>query len=164
MIKMMMIIMRKIKKKSHVFLKNKILCLHLLHVYNAIMYIVWFVLGLFLLQACHSPHQLELPIGPSNNQKHCLMQCTHQVRFCNKICFKNCTNCCANSQLRAREFLNRYKNQSKITGQIAFSSLQSFDDPLKCNKNSCDCQADYLLCKQHCLDKIQKRLKIYKFC
>jgi hypothetical protein len=119
--------------------------------------------GSLLLLACSSQHLKHL-FGPTPEQKQCITQCTFELQQCQKICFKNCTNCCASSQLRAKDFFSRYQNQSKIQGQIAFSSLKSFDDPLKCNKNSCDCQADYLLCKQNCLDKIQKRLKIYKFC
>lgn len=102
--------------------------------------------------------------GPQPAQKKCIISCQYQLKRCNQICFKNCTNCCYNSKLHAYEFHNRYIRQSKIQGKPAISRLQSFDDPLKCMKNSCDCQADFLLCKQHCLDKIQKRLKIYKFC
>jgi|LauGreDrversion4_2_1035121.scaffolds.fasta_scaffold42447_2 hypothetical protein len=121
-------------------------------------YIIILFLPLFLI-AC------KIPIyEPSIQQKQCVGNCLQQFQYCQNICTDNCPHCCIESSLRANESYQRYLRQSKIDGKTAIQKLQSFDDPLKCNKNSCNCQADLILCKQTCLGKVYKSLKTYNFC
>jgi hypothetical protein len=121
-------------------------------------YIILLCMPLFLM-ACKT--QIY---GPSLEQKQCLSHCLQDFQYCQNICTDNCPHCCVESSLRANQSYQRYLRQSKIDGKPSIQKLQSFDDPLKCNKNSCNCQADLLLCKRTCLGKVDKSLKTYNFC
>lgn len=112
-----------------------------------------------LLVGCHA-----LKIEPEEKVKQCLTQCLMDFQYCQKICFNNCSQCCGINHGQATEKYARYENQMQIEGKPAIHWLQYYDDQLKCNKNSCDCQSDYLLCKQHCTGKYIRRLKVYKYC
>ena len=102
--------------------------------------------------------------GPNPEQKQCITNCLNDFQYCQHLCIDDCSHCCVESSSRAYQSYHRYLKQSKIDGKSPIQKLQSFDDPLKCNKNSCNCQADLLLCKQACLGKVHKSLKTYKFC
>jgi len=115
------------------------------------------LLCLWLLSGCQ--HQWSNP-----EQKTCLNACYEKNRYCHKICQTDCPHCCKYTKMQGLHFYRRYLKRCRIEGKPAFSSLQSFYDPLQCNKNSCDCQKDFLLCQQSCHGKIPKRLKTYKFC
>lgn len=123
----------------------------------------WFILfiAMFctLLVGCKT-----LKVEPNEKVKQCLNQCTVDYQYCQKICFNNCSHCCGNTKAHAAEQYSRYLNQMKVQGQPAIHWLQYYDDQLKCNKNSCNCQAEQLLCKQHCTGKYIRRLKVYNYC
>ncbi len=118
------------------------------------------LIALFLfIQGCqHIPGYVKSPT------QQCLIACQHELKTCQNICLGDCSHCCHYTKAQAKSFYQRYLARSRIAGKPAFSSLHSFYDPLQCNKNSCNCQMDFLLCKQKCQGKIQKRLKTYKFC
>lgn len=112
-----------------------------------------------LLLGCHF-----FKIEPEEKVKQCLNQCLTDYQYCQKICLNNCSHCCGTNHGQATEKYSRYENQMNIEGKPAIHWLQYYDDQLKCNKNSCDCQSDHLLCKQHCTGKYIRRLKVYKYC
>lgn len=123
-----------------------------------------FLLIVSLLTLTFSACKTSLMGVPNPIQKQCIQACVADFNYCQKICVKDCPHCCANESAKSRDSLNRYARQSRIEGKVPLSRLQSFSDPLKCNKNSCNCQDDLVLCKQTCLGKVYKSLKPYKFC
>jgi len=114
---------------------------------------------LIVLSGCRTPI-----VGPNLEEKNCINSCLYQFKYCEKICIQNCNHCCIESKLRAMTSYNRYLTKCRIDGSPPVLRLQSFIDPLKCNKTSCNCHADLNLCKQSCLGKVYKSLKPYKFC
>jgi hypothetical protein len=94
----------------------------------------------------------------------CQSSCRATYEQCRPLCQDSCPNCCGNSYSKAKHSYQRYVHEKDITGDPSINLLQSFDDHLKCNKNSCNCQADYILCKQACEGQITKRLKTFKPC
>lgn len=116
---------------------------------------------LITLSGCHHAHPHLLP---STSQKSCYNQCLGELQYCKKICKDSCPTCCGLSKFHAIESYGRYAKQSRVQGFFPINLLQYYDDPLKCKKNSCDCQADYVLCKQHCAGIITKRLNNKKPC
>jgi hypothetical protein len=115
----------------------------------------------FLFTGCHSIH---VPIVKSKQQRQCQNQCLGELQYCRKICKDSCPNCCGLSKFHAMESFRRYANQADVQGFFPINLLQYYDDPLKCKKTSCDCQADYILCKQHCAGIITKKLNNTKPC
>ena len=99
-----------------------------------------------------------------NLEKSCQLQCLADFRYCEKICDDNCPDCCSSNRAMAIISYKRYANECEVLGKPPSDWLQYYHDPLKCNKNSCSCQDDLLLCKQHCVGKIYKRLKTSKYC
>jgi len=125
-----------------------------------IKYFYWILISvLIVLAGCRTPI-----VGPNIEEKNCINRCLHQFQYCEKICVQNCNNCCIESKLRAKASYSRYLRQCEIDGSPPIQRLQSFTDPLKCNKTSCNCHTDLTLCKQSCLGKVYKSLKPYKFC
>ncbi|NBX85071.1 MAG: hypothetical protein EBQ95_05620 [Gammaproteobacteria bacterium] len=120
--------------------------------------IIIFLFGTLFI-GCHS-----LKFEPEEKVKQCLNQCLTDFQYCQNICFNNCSQCCGINLGQATEKYARYENQNQIEGKPAIHWLQYYDDQLKCNKNSCDCQSDHLLCKQHCTGKYIRRLQVYKYC
>jgi len=110
----------------------------------------------FFLAACQFKHIETL--------KNCEQACGQSYYQCQQSCQDSCPKCCGKSYSRSLKSYQRYVNEKNITGDPAINLLQSFDDHLKCNKNSCNCQADYILCKQVCKGQITKRLKTFKPC
>lgn len=96
--------------------------------------------------------------------RQCMYHCQYELKACQNTCLTDCNHCCQYTKAQAKSFHQRYLARARIEGKPAFSSLHSFYDPLQCNKNSCNCQIDFLLCKQKCQGNIHKRLKIYKYC
>ena len=94
----------------------------------------------------------------------CEQQCLSEFQYCKKICRDSCPQCCGVSKFHARESYHRYAQQSHVQGFFPINLLQYYDDPLKCMKNSCDCQADYVLCKENCSGIITKKLNNKKDC
>lgn len=94
----------------------------------------------------------------------CEKQCLGEFQYCKKICKDSCPDCCGKSKFHAIQSYSRYVKQCKIQGFFPINLLQYYDDPLKCKKNSCDCQADYVLCRQHCTGMITKKLNNNKDC
>jgi hypothetical protein len=121
------------------------------------------LISLLLLSLLNSACKTSL-MGLPPAQKQCVQACVADFHYCQKICVKDCFHCCAHESVKARDAHCRYVKQSRIEGKVPLSRLQSFSDPLKCNKNSCNCQDDLVLCKQTCLGKVYKSLKPYKFC
>lgn len=111
---------------------------------------------IFLIAGCQLKH--------IEQTKSCHQACYQTFEQCKPLCQDSCSNCCGKSYSRAVQSYKRYVHEKNITGDPSINLLQSFDDPLKCNKNSCNCQADYILCKQVCEGQITKRLKTYKPC
>lgn len=88
----------------------------------------------------------------------CEKQCLSEFQYCKKICRDSCPQCCGVSKFHAIESYHRFVRQSQVQGFFPINLLQYYDDPLKCKKNSCDCQADYVLCKENCSGIITKKL------
>jgi hypothetical protein len=114
-----------------------------------------------ILTACVHHQAIIQKIHPNQS---CLNQCLQEFSYCKKICTDSCPECCGVSKFHALESYHRYVRQSHVQGFFPINLLQSYDDPLKCKKNSCECQADYVLCKQHCTGIITKKLNHKKQC
>ena len=121
--------------------------------------LIFVMLAVLSLSACKTAL-----VGLDPMRKQCVAACVADFKYCQHICVKDCPHCCAHDTLKVKESYQRYVRQCQIEGKVPLSRLQSFSDPLKCNKNSCNCQDDLVLCKQTCLGKVYKGLKPYKPC
>jgi len=79
--------------------------------------------------------------------------CRNNCRLEHSFCTRACSDC---NQNRAKTAYARYVKQTLLQGFIHINSLQSYDDPLKCKENSCDCAADYVDCRSLCDKKMLK--------
>ena len=120
------------------------------------------ILSCLILTAC--THKPLIFVEPFQKQDACFDLCISQLQYCKKVCKDSCPECCGMSKFHATESYHRYVKQSHVQGFFPINLLQYYDDPLKCKKNSCDCQADYVLCKQQCTGIITKKLNHKKEC
>jgi len=103
-------------------------------------------------------------LGCTNNQNKssnidvngCKKQCYTQAKSCLSTCQNSCSKCRAKSQKETRNSYIDYVKEKCIEGGTIARELNSYRDPLQCRKTTCDCRADYEVCRQACTGSIHK--------
>lgn len=119
------------------------------------------ILCLVLLSAC--AHRAEI-IKSKHAIAQCVAVCKQRALACNLVCRNNCRVCKAYVACTAKKNYCKYVNEKKVEGGIVARELNSYKDPLKCRKTTCNCPADYQVCVQHCGGKIRKVLTVPPVC
>ena len=114
-----------------------------------------------LLCACQNPLWFFKPLMPTSQ---CEQACEIQARQCQKICLDSCQRCTRGADTRAAKHYALYQHQQIVQGETIALELQSYRDPLQCRKTTCNCGADYSVCRQACGGKIHKRLQVVRAC
>ncbi len=114
------------------------------------------LLGLY---GCHAKNTLR-----AQEFAQCNSICIQHLDFCKQNCTDNCSTCSQKSLYSSTMNYKKYVNEQKIEGQRVMRELNSYRDPLQCRKVTCNCQADFLACKQSCTRVIPKRLQAVPNC
>jgi hypothetical protein len=117
-----------------------------------------FITTLILLMVSCSHQKMTI------EQKQCVNQCTITQQACNKSCTNSCNDCAKDNNCTAVKAYSQYVHQQAVQCQRVARNLQSYRDPLKCRKTTCNCVADFLTCKQNCAGVIHKRLQVSPAC
>lgn len=80
-------------------------------------------------------------IGPNS------YDCISIIKDCRRSCRNNYKRCSYLASKDAQKKYFFYKHEQFIKGEIVLLQLNSFKDPLQCQKITCDCEADYKTCK-----------------
>jgi hypothetical protein len=94
----------------------------------------------------------------------CINSCMQQFKICQDICHNNCRECSQSNNFNAKRNYNIYVNETYVRGGTISRNLNSYSDPLKCKKITCDCRADLTICRQACNGQIKKRLQVAPLC
>ncbi len=94
----------------------------------------------------------------------CKKRCERMYRVCSQVCQDNCQNCAIVSNNQTIRNHNKYKHEICVRGGVIARDLNAYRDPLKCRKTTCDCLADYQICRDSCEGIIQKRLQVAQVC
>lgn len=94
----------------------------------------------------------------------CNAICTQHFEFCKQHCVDNCSNCSAASQKKAAKNFEIYVYEREVEGKRVMRELNSYRDPLQCRKVTCDCLADFAMCKEGCAGVIEKKLHVVPYC
>lgn len=98
------------------------------------------------------------------NPEQCKAVCVQHFEYCRQNCSNNCPTCSAESQKKtAVDYIN-YLRERNIEGKMVMRELNSYRDPLKCRKVSCDCIADFTICNNSCAGVIKTRLQYVPYC
>lgn len=111
----------------------------------------WGIIGLcfsFFLMGCHPNKASE--VIPQEQTNQCDRQCLHEALLCQKTCLKSCATCQSKAQRRAEADDVAYVVTQKKQGLRVARELDSFRDPLVCQKVTCDCSQDYHTCRKRC--------------
>ena len=114
------------------------------------------VLIIMMLGGCH--------MGNSPELTSCIQTCKEKSVICEKNCQNDCEQCSHCSTQNATHGFLRYKHQQCVKGSKIARDLQSYRDPLKCRKTTCNCLADLNVCIQSCRGVIHKRLQVPPTC
>ncbi|MBA2710564.1 MAG: acyltransferase [Tatlockia sp.] len=108
----------------------------------------------FLQASCvHRPY-------PANNvYNSCASDCVQKLTICTNSCSNNCQECVETANNKATKNYRKYVHEQCIKGKNIALQLNSFRDPLQCQKITCNCPADYDLCMQSCSRTEIKRLQ-----
>ena|SRR3990167_5919171 len=112
-------------------------------------------LSLVLLMSC--TQQLS-PGQTVTNSAECNGVCKQHLESCQKTCRNNCIQCNAYAALQTSNSYRRYVHEQCVRGGLVIRRLNSYRDPLQCAKTTCNCSADYQVCKQSCGGVIHKQL------
>ncbi|OGV42031.1 MAG: hypothetical protein A3F46_08075 [Legionellales bacterium RIFCSPHIGHO2_12_FULL_42_9] len=112
-------------------------------------------LSLALLMSC--THQLSSR-QPVIDPTHCKVVCKQHLESCQKTCRNNCMQCNAYAASQTSTSYRRYAHEQYVKGAMRIRQLNSYHDPLQCAKTTCNCSADYQVCKQSCRGFIDKQL------
>ena len=97
-------------------------------------------------------------------EKTCKLQCERQFVHCTDICQNNCPDCSINATKAAAKSYQNYINEICVRGGVVTRTLQSYRDPLKCRKPTCNCLGDLEVCMQSCYGEIHKSLTVARAC
>lgn len=96
--------------------------------------------------------------------KQCKQLCLDKFNSCTSTCVNNCRACSLESSYNSGKNYTKYVHEQQIQGEIIARELNSYRDPLKCRKITCNCSADLNTCTQGCTGVIHKRLQTVPFC
>lgn len=105
-----------------------------------------------LLQSCAQPPSPTLPVS-------CATKCVQRFQHCAETCYNNCPACKRISSLKTEQDYVRYVRMQRAQGEVVAREFESYRDPLGCMKVTCDCPADYELCKQVCHGRVKAELQ-----
>lgn len=120
------------------------------------------LLILFVLSGCHNGDFFGQ--RPNEEQQNCLQMCIKKAHQCRALCRNNCQHC---QRIQAHETKRAwcdYRHERKVMGDVLLRQLNSYKDPLQCQKVTCDCQADAMVCSQSCRGLIRKSLTVPRQC
>lgn len=119
------------------------------------------VLACFTLLSCNSINH-RLP--NLNKPNACQQICLKNLEFCRQSCDNNCRLCSTGVTNEARKDCLQYEHEVKIRGGYITRGLNSYRDPLKCRKVTCNCAADFDTCNQGCKGIIRKKIQPVPYC
>jgi hypothetical protein len=90
----------------------------------------------------------------------CHHTCQDKLSKCLVVCHNNKRDCSVSAHLHAGRQYGKYLNEQSIQGKDQILELNSFRDPLQCQKTTCECLADARVCRQFCDGKIRKRFQV----
>lgn len=120
--------------------------------------VAWFI----LLSSCSMHHPWTMMSSPAVKQ--CQAACIKQHKICQTKCTDNCPSCSLSATKEARKHYKQYVHEELVEGNLITRDLQSYRDPLKCRKTSCNCYTDLMTCQQSCTGIIQKQLRPAPYC
>lgn len=118
-------------------------------------------IGLIFLTSCAARFNQAQCV---HNVSHCKNECQERLNACNQACQNSCRNCSLEASINAKRNYSRYNHEQYVQGGIMVRDLKSYQDPLQCRKTTCNCWADYNVCKQSCKGLIHKRLQVSPAC
>ena len=89
---------------------------------------------------------------------HCKEVCQQHLALCQKTCRNNCVQCHAYAASKSLKAYRNYAHEQCVRGAMRIRQLNSYHDPLQCAKTTCNCSADYQVCRQSCSGFIHKQL------
>ncbi|MCX7115354.1 MAG: hypothetical protein NTW08_05555 [Gammaproteobacteria bacterium] len=89
----------------------------------------------------------------------CPDQCVNRLKACGDACQHNCPACKKKIQAVTDANYQRYVLMRRAQGFVVARQRDAYMDPLACTKVSCDCVADYAVCKQRCSGKVNPVLQ-----
>jgi hypothetical protein len=101
------------------------------------------ILGLAGCQGLLSQHNSQVV-------EQCGATCAQKLQFCSQNCPDSCANCTCVLQKMAGKNFQKYVYERKVEGKKVMRELNSYRDPLQCRKITCDCVADFVMCKKYC--------------
>lgn len=115
-----------------------------------------------LLPGCQSTGLLHKRLTPE--QQSCVQMCVKKQQHCQALCRNNCKNCQRVQAVQSKHSWCTYAHERKVMGDVLFRQLNSYKDPLQCQKVTCNCQADFMVCEQSCKGSIRKTLTVLRQC
>lgn len=115
-----------------------------------------------MLFGCQSSEFLTQKLSPE--QRSCVQMCIKKAQQCRAVCRNNCKNCQHVQAVQSKRSWCAYRHERKVMGDVLFRQLNSYKDPLQCQKVTCDCQADQMVCVQSCKGSIRKSLTVPRQC
>lgn len=100
----------------------------------------------------------------TTEQQQCVRMCVKKMQQCQTVCRNNCKNCQHIQAMETKREWCLYRHAQQVTGDVLFRQLNSYKDPLQCQKATCDCQADKMVCEQSCRGFIRKSLTVQRQC
>ncbi|KTC66138.1 acyltransferase (plasmid) [Legionella adelaidensis] len=119
--------------------------------------LLWCFLFL-LLASCHRSVEVV------HYQVACKLVCLKKFDACINNCRDSCSNCSACSSKATANSYKQYVHEELVQGGFLVRQLNSYRDPLKCRKPTCNCKADRRVCEQSCEGVIHKRLQVPPTC
>lgn len=98
------------------------------------------------------------------NAAACKSSCANKFNACTKVCKNDCQQCEAFMQAGVARHYANFIHQQLVQGGLLAREVNSYRDPQRCLKTTCDCRADYNECTQACSGVIHKRLQVPTKC
>jgi hypothetical protein len=99
-----------------------------------------------------------------HNVSACQQVCLRHLAYCNQQCKDSCPDCSCGATQCASLNYKQYIHEIQVQGGEVMRQLQSYRDPLKCRKVTCNCSSDFNTCNQSCTGVVQKRLQPSPYC
>ena len=116
---------------------------------SLIVFIIYYTLG-----CIHYPPETQS----------CRVSCVNRYQACQLSCHNSCKPCALSAAVQAERSFKRYVHEHYVEGKRVVRELKSYRDPLQCRKFTCDCVADYHVCREACGGIIHKQLQVVPIC
>ncbi len=125
--------------------------------------VLWF---LVVLTGCQKVYQTHYDYSPPNFSRG--QQCIEQCALTRDQCYDNCgpdlSTCQARVANEARRAYERYVLEQETLEKPIARDLNSFNNPLQCAQEACQCDRDYRACYELCGGRIHKTEVCIKNC